>query len=370
MLKNLLIFVFVFVFIIPNVNASVKLTKTNFENLVDWNIDDHASGLRAFKKSCASLSNNTKLNAKIKHLKINDLIKVCKKAKKISSYDNLAAQEFFEKWFTPFVVRNGVNKTGLFTGYYEIQLNGSFKKTKTYQYPVYKKPKDLKSGKKYYTRKQIEKGKLKGRKLELIYVDDKIDLFFLHVQGSGRIVLENGKIVNVGFAGKNNHEYTSIGKEMINKGIVTAQEISATKLKQWLKENPNEAENILHKNKSYVFFQKTPSTSVIGSQGVALTPERSLAVDRTLIPFGLPIWLETTLPKEGGSYSPYNRLMVSQDTGSAIKGAVRGDVFFGNGQRAEKLASAMSQKGKYFILLPVKNSEKKVSGSRPRTTRY
>lgn len=366
--KFLLSFVLLSLFVSPSIAGvskkypNLKIKQVSFRNLKNWENDRYDLAVNAFVKSCdkfALLPNSKKIGAGIANIKVRDLRNVCEMAKVIDGMSNKQAKKFFEDWFVPFEVssKKSGNK-GLFTGYYEIELQGRKEKDEKFKYPVYAKPEDFDGKSVYSPREEIEDGLLAEKGLELFYVDDKVDLFFLHIQGSGRIVLENNVIKRVGFAAKNNQPYTAIGKVMIEQGILKKGDVSAGAIKEWLRNNPYQAEEIMNENKSFIFFTELGDDYIRGAQGAVLTPERSLAVDKSIIPFGFPIWLETTLPVEGRGKIPYNRLLVSQDTGSAIKGAVRGDVFFGFGERAEELASYMQQKGKYYILLPINVAER------------
>jgi membrane-bound lytic murein transglycosylase A len=238
----------------------------------------------------------------------------------------------------------------LLTGYYEPVLKGSLTADATYRYPVWGIPSDWREGKAYSTRQHIDTHGLAGKAKPLLYVADKIDLFFLHIQGSGRVELPDGKIVKLSFAAKNNRPYTAIGQYLIARGEVPRSEMSVPRLKTWLRAHPQQAQQALWQNASYIFFKRgDDSTGAIGAQGVPLTPEASIAVDPHLLPYGVPVYLDTTLPYDS---STYNKLVVAQDTGSAIKGALRADLFFGLGDRAEHLAGGMKQAAKFFVLLP------------------
>jgi membrane-bound lytic murein transglycosylase A len=357
---------------LPNINGKygqIKIKQVTFETLKNWENDKFDLALKAFIKSCekfASLPDDKKIGQSLKGVRIRDLQGVCTAAIAINNSSNSGnlvqmqnknkvnkAKSFFENWFVPYEVSDSKNgKKGLFTGYYEIELHGSDVRTERYRYPIYRRPKDLIDGVRYLTRAEIENGALDRRGLEILYVDDKVDLFFLHVQGSGRVIHNDGKITRVGFSAKNNRPYTSLGRAMIKEKILKEDEVSAESIKTWLKFNPFEADEIMQKNESFIFFTKLNDGYIIGAQGVPLMPERSLAVDKNVIPFGMPLWLQTTIVDASGERSDYNRLMIPQDTGSAIKGGVRGDIFFGHGQRAEELASYMSERGRYYMLLP------------------
>ncbi len=272
----------------------------------------------------------------------------CRAALKENSQRN--ARGFFEKHFRPHIVSDNSNISGLFTGYYELDLTGSRISRGNYMYPLYKVPKKEEEA---LGRRRIESGELDKKNLEFLYVDDPVRLFFLQIQGSGRVILDDGATVRVGYAGKNQCPYRALGKYLIDSGDIPKEEMSAAKIREWLYRNPYRARAMMMYNPSYVFFRELEGEGPIGAQGVPLTPEVSLAVDDDYIPYGAPLWLETTLPAEKGKKPrPFHRLMIAQDTGGAIRGPVRGDVFFGYGRRAEFLADHMKQQGSYYLFLP------------------
>ena len=339
------------------------MKQVDFISLEGWQGDDHKKALQSFLHSCnkfAKLSQRRSIGRDIGNITPADLRDVCEIAEIVKTTNSRQTRNFFENWFRPFLVsnRNGATK-GIFTGYYEASLYGSKVKTENFKYPIYAKPKDLTSAP-YLTREEIENGALKNKGLELIYVEDKVELFFLHVQGSGRVTLPDGSKVKITYAGKNNRPYSSIGAYMENHSLLERGKVSAESIKQWMRENPSKADKVMNSNKSYVFFRASNDEYVIGGQGVPLTAERSLAVDRHIMPYGFPLWVDTTLKGRSGVKKPFRRLVVSQDTGSAIKGTVRGDIFFGRGRKAEEKASYMASKGEYYILLPVNIVDKLV----------
>ncbi|MBE88153.1 MAG: murein transglycosylase [Rhodospirillaceae bacterium] len=284
-----------------------------------------------------------------------------------------AARAFFQEWFRPYKVLGLEGSEGLFTGYFEAELTGSRRRQSSLQVPVYRVPRDhvtvdlgqfdrkLK-GKRivgrvvgrnlvpYYKRGSIDDGALKGQGLELIWADDTLDLFLLHIQGSGRVSLRDGSVMRVGFAGHNGHLYRSIGRALIRRGELHPGQASWPHIRQWVESHPEEARVLLAENPRYIFFRQMDGKGPIGAHGVELTPGRSLAVDRRYIPFGAPVWLSTQWPAEPSR--PLERLMVAQDTGAAIKGPVRGDFFWGYGKEALRLAGKMKSRGVYFVLLP------------------
>lgn len=344
--------------------GKVKLEEVNFENLDGWRSDDHKKALMSFLKSCSKFSvmaQNRVIGKELGDITAGDFRDVCEIGEIVKTMSSKQAQNFFENWFRPFLVINkGTGSKGIFTGYYEANLRGSRIKTEKYKYPIYAKPKDL-SSEPYYTRKEIEEGALNGKGLELIYVDDKVELFFLHVQGSGRVTLEDGLTVKVTYAGKNNRNYSSIGAYMENNSLLPRGKVSAESIKDWMRENPDKMDEVMNSNDSYVFFKISSDEFVVGAQNVPLTPERSMAVDSSIMPYGLPFWVETTLKNKDGDKTKFNKLLIAQDTGSAIKGIVRGDIFFGYGEEAENKASYMASTGQYYVLLPI-NVVDKISG--------
>jgi peptidoglycan lytic transglycosylase A len=330
----------------------------NFADLPKWRQDEHEKALAAFKRSCRAMA---RANQNKKHPgfmgSYADWAGVCYRASKVASDNRPAARSFFEHNFIPAQVVPGRKKT-LFTGYYEPELAGSLKQSRAYNVPLYRKPADLRAGNQnFFTRAEIERGALDNRGLEFAYLKNPVDAFFLHIQGSGRLFLDNGRILRVGFAAKNGRPYTSIGKILIDQGMIARKDMSMQSIRNWLTNHPRKAMRIMRQNQSFIFFRPlkntNPNLGPPGAQSVPLTPTRSLAVDKAFYAYGLPLWLETTVPaSKPGQSIPFNRLMVAQDTGSAIKGAIRGDIFWGSGKAAGEVAGRMQQPGKLFLLLP------------------
>ncbi|MCB9990160.1 MAG: murein transglycosylase A [Rhodospirillales bacterium] len=285
-----------------------------------------------------------------------------------------AIRSYFQKWFTPWKAgMGGGEETGLFTGYYEPLLRGSAIKTPPYTYPLYARPDDLVmvdlgafrdelkgqriAGrvvdahlKPYEDRAAIDAGSWPHNDKALLWVDDPVDAFFLHIQGSGRVQFPDGSAARVGYDGQNGHVYYAIGRELIKRGALEKDKVSLQTIRAWLAQHPEQANEIMHLNRSYVFFKMLEGDGPLGGEGLALTPERSLAIDRSKLSYGIPLWvaIDSPVPDE----PPLRRLMVAQDTGGAIRGAVRGDVFWGHSERAEYLAGHMKAKGQYWLLLP------------------
>ena len=365
--------------------ASLRLDATSFDQLPGWKGDSLSQALAVFLRSCEKIKTlppDRGLGPSSEMGRVSEWIKFCVSAALIHPGNETEARYFFESRFTPYLARNNKmpwapKSRGLFTGYYEPELHGAWKPDTTYRYPIYARPKDLVSfdlgdfrdefkgwqlagqlkGNKfrpYPTRADIESGVLKGQQLELLWVDSAIDAFFLHVQGSGRVMFEDGSMIRVGYAGRNGRRYTPIGRELMAKGIIPQKKVSLQSIRQWLAANPIAGRQLMEKNKSYIFFRLIEGDGPIGAQGVVLTAGRSLAVDRKYIPLGVPVWLNTLQP--GKSKTPLRRLVLAQDTGSAIQGPVRGDLFFGFGNDAGIGAGLMRENGTYYLLLPRKDS--------------
>ncbi len=329
--------------------GNLTLKRVEYSQLRNWSQDNHKAALISFLNSCKrfnKMKGYENIGNKIGNIKVSDFNDVCHIGNLIKHTNSRQIKNFFENWFVPFEVssRSG-NNIGKFTGYFEPVLEGSLTKTNKYQYPIYTKPYNYQK----YSRKQIENGALKNKNLELLYVKDKVNLFFMHIQGTGKIKLRNGSIVKLSYNGKNNYPYKSIGQYMIANNVIKNGDYSYDSIKSWLRNNPIKAQKIMNLNESYIFFKTSLDNKVIGAQGVPLKAERSLAIDKNILPYGYPIWLEV---KSKSKRHIYNKLLITQDTGSAIKGPVRGDIFFGSGQKYEKIASKMNNFGSYYIFLP------------------
>jgi membrane-bound lytic murein transglycosylase A len=293
------------------------------------------------------------------------------------SADHATVRQFFENSFTPCLAKNRGDPTGLFTGYYEASLRGAWSRKGLYQVPIYRRPEDLVTvdlgqyrddwkgqniaGRNvgdrlipYPTRADIETGALAGRGLELLWVDNAADAFFLHVQGSGRVAMDDGREVRLGYAGSNGHPFVGIGQQLVNQGSIPREGLSMQAIRAWIKANPTDGTRLMRSNPSFIFFKINDGPGPIGSQGTPLTAGRSIAVDPQFVPLGQPLWLDTTDPIENGV--PLRRLVIAQDSGSAIKGPIRGDLFWGHGERAAEKAGAMKQTGRYILFLPKRYS--------------
>ncbi len=359
---------------VPRTDDRLVLQPVGFDALAGWQTDRQGEALEAFTRSCAVLGRqpNAIVNA-------DDWRAVCADAARLDAADHAASRGFLERRFQPYLVTDRGEALGLFTGYFEIELNGSRSRSSRFGIPIYRRPPELVTVElgrfrdelsgthlagrvanaalvPFASRREIAAGGLAGRGLELVWVDDAADAFFLAVQGSGRVRLGDGTVMRLGYAAGNGHPYRSIGAELARRGAVPRDQVTMQSIRAWLRANPAEAQALFDTNPSYVFFREIEGAGPVGSQGVALVAGRSLAVDSRFIPLGAPLWLDTSEP--GAPDSPdssdrkLRRLVIAQDTGSAIQGPVRGDVFFGAGPQAAERAGAMKQPGRYFLLLP------------------
>ena len=281
--------------------------------------------------------------------RVGDWRELCEAARATPPGDDSSARHFFEAAFAPLSVSDYGQAEGLFTGYFEIELNGSRWRGGRYQTPIYRRPPELGSGPRY-SRADIEEGALAGRGLELLWIDDPVDAFFLEIQGSGRVRLEDGSTVHVGYDGKNGLPYVPVGRLLVERGLMPRAQVTMISIRDWMNQHPEAGAALRRENPSYVFFREQGDDGAVGAEGIVLTPERSLAVDRTFIALGLPIWVEAE--ERFASAESVRRLVVSQDTGGAIKGPVRGDLFWGTGNAAALRAGVMNARGRYYLLLP------------------
>lgn len=360
----------------PKPPEGLMLSETRFEALKGWSTDRVSDAIPAMRKSCARLANvpgDRSLGTPPLPMSASDWAGACTALQSVRDGDEGAARAFFQSQFTPFRASDAGETEGLFTGYFEAELTGSRYPSARYATPLYARPDDLVSvdlgnfdeelkGRTlagrvekgnllpYPERREIEAGLLSNKGLELVWVDDPVDAFLLQVQGSGRVMLDDGTVMRLGFAGHNGRPYKSIGRALIDRGELTADQAGWNGIRGWLNRNPGQQAALFAVNPRFVFFRKLEGDGPIGAEGVALTAGRSLAVDRRYIPLRLPVWLETTWP--GTTEQPLNRLMVAQDTGGAIKGPVRGDFFWGTGDAALAEAGKMRSRGSYVLLLP------------------
>lgn len=315
--------------------SDVSYKVLGFDQLEGWERDNHAAALDAFLVTCGDMKDP-------------DWRALCQYAR-----TGPEARQFFELFFRPVLIEEG--KDALFTGYFEPELDGSRVRTSKYRYPVYRMPPEALESNPWLTRREIlSTGVMDGRGLEIAWVDDPVELFFLQIQGSGRIRLAGGDRLRVGYRGSNGHPYRSIGVELVRRGVYDAHQVSADVIKNWVRRNPAEGRELLFHNPSYVFFREVsevPSErGPLGAMNRSVTPMRSIAVDPFYVKLGAPVWVE----KQG--VDPLRRLMIAQDTGSAIKGAQRADIFVGTGDEAGRKAGRMRDPGRMLVLMPIQRA--------------
>jgi membrane-bound lytic murein transglycosylase A len=350
----------------------LTLAPASFDTLPGWQQDDQGAALAAFDRSCALiLTAKRPLDTALGVAGTTaDWQGPCTAAAAVDHSDPAAPRQFFEAWFTPYKAGNNGRSQGLFTGYYEPELRGARQPGGTYTTPLLRRPPDLVTvdlgqfrpdwrGERIAghavngrlvpveSRTEIEHGALDRQHLAFLWVDDPVDAFFLQIQGSGRVQLPDGTMVQVGYDGQNGKPYVPIGRLLLERGVLTRDNVSMQAIRAWIKANPEAGAALMQENPSYVFFREITGDGPLGAQGVALTAQRSLAVDRDFVPLGVPVWLDA-----GDGTDKLQRLMIAQDTGGAIRGPVRGDVFWGFGAEAEARAGTMKAAGEYYLLLP------------------
>ncbi|MEQ9692780.1 MltA domain-containing protein [Shimia sp. SDUM112013] len=315
--------------------SETTYTILDYDDLEGWSEDDHAAALKVFQNTCMAFD-------------APDWRSLC-----AAAGDFEDPKMFFELLFKPVLIEDG--QDGLFTGYFEPELDGSLSPSARFRFPVYRMPREARQQSVWLSRREIETSDvMKGRGLEIAWVDDPVELFFLQIQGSGRIKLPNGKYVRVGYGGANGQPYRSIGVELVRRGIYNSHQVSAQVIKNWVRRNPVDGLELLRHNDSYVFFREVSQVPAhkgpLGAMNRSITTMRSVAVDPKFTPLGAPVWLE----KDGEN--PLRRLMIAQDTGAAIKGAQRADVFFGTGDDAGKAAGKLKDPGRMIVLLPIQRA--------------
>ncbi len=359
--------------------GSGLLEPTGFDAIEGWAGDDHAAALSCFRVTARrmleqpyrtrSLGIDSGRLARIARLALTD---------GPASASATAARQFFEKHFRPHRIVPGAGRSGFVTGYFEPELPASPVRTEKFTYPLYRRPPDLvdiddrtrpggmdpsfrfarrtENGlAEYFDRGEIEAGALAGRGLELAWLESPVDGFFVHVQGSARLAMVDGTVMRISYAGKSGHPYTAIGALLIETGEMRREDVTMATLRDWLKANPERGRALMAQNRSFIFFAESdvsdPALGPVGAAGVPLTAGRSIALDRTVHTFGTPVWVATHDPLPGESKS-FRRLMIGQDTGSAIVGPARGDLFIGSGEEAGTIAGAIRHKADFVVLVP------------------
>ncbi|MGZ0186967.1 MAG: murein transglycosylase A [Alphaproteobacteria bacterium] len=357
----------------PDAEQTLRLTEIAIQDLPGWNAADPWPALHAFKTVCKRFAR--KPAGQVASRTWPELgtagrwATTCAAAKSVAPRD---ARRFISERFRAYQVGDK-GATGLFTGYYEPEVPGSRTRGGKYQTPLYRKPSDIiaadlgafsekydgktvlgrvRKGRfvPYHNRAEIVTGALDGRKLELAWLADPVDAFFFEIQGSGRIRLEDGSAMRVGFAGKNGRPYRAIGRDLIERGAVRREDMSMQAIRSWLARNPSDAQAVMNLNRSFVFFQERKGAGPVGAAGTPLTAEYSLAIDPKFVPLGGLVFLDVEHPD--ASAPAIRRLVAAEDTGGAIKGAIRGDLFWGTGQGPGDKAGRMKSRGRYYILAP------------------
>jgi len=339
---------------------NARIEPLSFSTLAGWTDDDHAAAFDTFLKSCRAILNGTRAMRSARPF-YGALFKVCERAVAAGQLDRDHARAFFEDNFKPVRVTPAGQTAGFFTGYYETEVDGSRFPSDEYTIPVYAAPAETvrRHQSKVFAnldRTRIEDGALAGKELEICYIKNPVDAFFAQIQGSTRVKLDNGKLLRLNYVASNGMPYTPVGKFLIDRGIVSKEEMSMDKIREFMEANPDEGKELRRKNRSFVFFQETPlgtHDECIGAQGVPLTPGRSLAVDKRIHIYGTPVWIDAELPIESEKpETKFRRLLFAQDTGSAIVGPARADIYFGHGEEISHIAGRIKQNGQFVMLAP------------------
>ncbi|WP_435640679.1 murein transglycosylase A [Micavibrio aeruginosavorus] len=361
-------------------DAKLVLRAADTSVLPGWNEDDVAQVLPALQKSCARIlkaAPDKAFGADVRFGTMADWQMPCNALAQTPPAD---VRAFMNQWFNVYAASAEGHETGLFTGYYEASLNGSRTRHGSYQTPLRVRPTDLVMVDLGQFRDSLKGQRIAGRVVDgnlkpfesrdqieaqtptlkdddatvLAWVDNPVDAFFLQIQGSGRVQMDDGSVLQVGYAAQNGHPYTAIGRELIKRGAMAKEEVSMQSIRAWLEAHPDQADELMNVNASYVYFQLIEGEGPLGGENIALTAGRSLAIDRSKIPYGVPLWLDAGGPGSDTDKTvpSIRRLMMAQDTGGAIRGAVRGDVYFGFGDAAEHNAGLMKSDGRYWFFIP------------------
>jgi membrane-bound lytic murein transglycosylase A len=350
-----------------------------WRDIAGWSEDDHLQAYKAFRLSCRPISAERQPSADPKALG-GSLRDPCRAAKAADISDGVSARAFFESHFLPLRISRLGEDDGFVTGYYEPVIDGSRTRTDVYTVPVYRRPSNLfvrgfkqdapglpnkgqvfrKIGRRklvpYYDRAEIEDGAIAGRGLEICWLKNQTDLLFAQIQGSARVRLEDGSTVRINYDAHNGQSYTAVGRILIERGVIPKEQMSMQKIREWMEQNPDNAGELRRQNRSYVFFREVPLSDkdeAVGAQGVPLTPGRSIAVDKALHVYGTPFFIAGELPIDSAqSKTPFRRLMIAQDTGSAIVGPARADLYFGAGAQAGSVSGRLRHNMRFVILVP------------------
>jgi membrane-bound lytic murein transglycosylase A len=360
-------------------NAQYEPVK--WSELDGWAKDDHATAFATFLNSCRAIGTKARPGRDTTSVTVQMLRDICQRARAAIPLDEDGARKFFEDNFRPLRIAKLGDAEGFLTGYYEPVIDGSRVPTGEFTAPLYRRPpnlvvsgrlklgdvfpsKGVKVGRRvgrrkivpYYDRGEIEDGALDGWHLEICYLRDQLDVLFAQIQGSARIRLEDGTILRVNYDSHNGWPYTPVGRVLIDRKLVPKEEMSMQRIREWMQANPDQAKEVRRQNKSYVFFRITDLSDqdeAVGGEGVPLMAGRSIAVDRSLHAYGTPFFIEAELPI-ANSKTPirFHRLVIAQDTGSAIVGPARADIYFGAGDEAAQMAGRIRNPGTFVLLLP------------------
>lgn len=355
----------------PEVSGNMRLASVSFDDLAGWQTEDFAALIPVFAKNCSQIQKTKKeyIESEAVRIKTSDWQSKCRKFESEKIKTSAQMKKFIESEFKPYAVTDDGKADGKFTSYYEAVIRASYQKDGKYKYPVYGRPTDLaeinlrdfdaklpdmrlvgrvENGKfvPYYNRRDIEKNGIKAP--VLMWGDDLVDIHFMQIQGSAVAKMSDGSEVRIGFADSNGHKFKGIGSILLQKGYIKSGEVSMPKIREWLRANPEKAEELMHENHRYIFQRITNADGPVGAYGISLTAGRSLAVDTRYIPLGSMLWLDTVSPDKRS----IRKIVFAQDIGSAIKGVVRGDYFWGHGEEALEYAGRMNSVGKYYILAP------------------
>ncbi|MDR2778393.1 MAG: MltA domain-containing protein [Rickettsiales bacterium] len=345
-------------------SAEVFFKRVDYSDLRGWGQDDYREVIKVFLKSCERIIPPKREQLVFtqlgRNVTSNDFYGICRIARAIENYDGEYIRMFFEKYFVPYRVIDTTSGASLFTGYYIPKILAKRTRDEVFRYPIYRRPPELINGIKYYTRKQIHSGALDDRNLEMLYTNDPVELYFMHIQGSGIVKLvEENRFTYVGFDGKNNCNYSPLGKNIAANSLLIPRELrmDARTLKRELKKDIARAIELLNANESYVFFKFLKNSKFTGAFGTELIPFRTMAVDSKYIPLGFPLWVNTKHTRENSNVE-FSRILFANDVGSAVKGVNRGDIFFGFGKDGEENSSFQYASGQYFLLIPIKIAKK------------
>lgn len=358
--------------------SGAQYTPVAFRDLAGWNDDDQWQAFKAFRLSCERIlaepspDDPTALRTALR--------RPCRSAASADISDQAGARDFFERQFLAVRISRLGEENGFVTGYYEPVLDGSRTPTEVYNVPVYRRPSNLfvrgfdqdapslpnrgdvfrKIGRRklvpYYDRAEIEEGAIAGRGLEICWLKSQTDLLFAQIQGSARVHLDDGSTLRINYDAHNGYPYTAVGRILIDRGVIPKEQMSMQRIRQWMDDHPAEATEVRRQNRSYVFFHKVnlaDHDEPVGAEGVPLTPGRSIAVDKALHVYGTPFFIEGELPIETEqSRTPFRRLMVAQDTGSAITGPARADIYYGAGAEAGTVSGRFRHPMRFVMLVP------------------